>query len=107
MAELKQIYPQYQDAGILVMLDSDSILQQRKLLAEGLPYIDGIKVDVQALSVADQQSIQQWQQHLEDHHKRLILKNIETLADYELAQMLNVRYGQGYFFGRPVMPRMI
>lgn len=107
MAELKQIYPQYQNAGILVMLDSDSILQQRKLLAEGLAYIDGIKVDVQALSVADQQSIQQWQQHLEDHHKRLILKNIETLADYELAQMLNVRYGQGYFFGRPVMPRMI
>ena len=107
VAELKQVYAQYHDAGILIMLDSDLILQQRELLAESLAYIDGVKVDVHQLSTVDQKSIQQWQQYLEAHHKRLILKNIEMLADFELAQTLNVRYGQGYFFGRPVMPRMI
>lgn len=103
---LQGIGQQYRAQHIRIILDTATVVGRMATVKALLPYIDGVKIDLHQFQQNDV-VLQQWQALMKQHEKLFILKGIETKADYQFVQALNVTYGQGYYFSRPVMPKII
>lgn len=66
--------------------------------ARFLPYIDIIKIDFRALTVAQ---IKQQMSTMRGFEGRFLAEKIESYQEYEQAQSLGFDYFQGYFFAKP------
>jgi len=65
-----------------------------------LPYVDIIKVDVQALSIID---INKYVSRIACHGKTLLAEKVETVQQFEQLKLLGFTLFQGYFFAKPEM----
>ncbi len=97
----------YHQAGILIFIDNDDIINDDATLTALLPYIDGIKLDLHRLPAQHQALIAHLQELMDAAGKDLILHGVSSHEDFQEICDLKIRYAQGYYFSRPVMPRMI
>jgi c-di-GMP-related signal transduction protein len=97
----------YHQAGILIFIDNDDIINDDATLTALLPYIDGIKLDLHRLPAQHQALIAHLQELMDAAGKDLILHGVSSHEDFQEICNLKIRYAQGYYFSRPVMPRMI
>ncbi|WP_461214877.1 diguanylate cyclase domain-containing protein [Lacticaseibacillus sp. GG6-2] len=96
----------YRAAGMKILIDDVGSDNSFELVSSSLPYINGIKFAMQNLrkTTSDaelRQRVEFWQAIAQDNQLSLILEGIETAADLAWAKDLGIRYGQGYYFGKP------
>lgn len=104
---LQSVGQQYRASQIQLLLDAELTQAELPLVRTLIPYIDGIKLDLHQFHPGNHVALHQWQALMAQHHKKFVLKGIETKEDYQLARTLKVTYGQGYHFSRPVMPKIM
>lgn len=107
MTQLQAFGRRYRNAGIRIMIDDELKLPGPNASADFVPYVDGVKLNLHQILGDTSFIIQEWQTLMNINKKQLILEGIESREDFELAQKLGIMFGQGYYFSRPVMPRMI
>lgn len=104
--------PSFRKAGVRFVIDD---AQTPGLFAEFAPVIqffDTVKVSLPSKRdvSADAEllaNLSYWQHVCAVHHLELALNNIESDADMRLVDRFGVIYGQGNFFSRPVLPRIL
>mgnify|MGYP004467403943 CR=1 FL=1 len=102
----------YRHAGCEVTLDEVTTATPLNLGKQVLASCDRVKFALQnsresATPDQLQTAVTQWQALADQFGCELVLVGIETTADMALATACQVAYGQGYYFSRPVLPRMI
>lgn len=106
------VAPSFRKAGVRFVIDD---AQTPGLFAEFAPVIqffDVVKVSFPSKRdvSADAEllaNLSYWKHVCAVHHLELALDNIESDADMRLVDRFGVIYGQGNFFSRPVLPRIL
>lgn len=110
--QLRRLAPVYQDFGVHFAIDSAGLPGVYEQFAPVLDLISLVKIPLQQLrpGTSDQQIrkiIAHWQDVCEQQGIYLLLEGIETEQDIVLAHEMGIEYGQGYYFSRPVLPRIV
>ncbi|WP_054750084.1 GGDEF domain-containing protein [Lacticaseibacillus thailandensis] len=51
--------------------------------------------------------ISEWRNLAESHHLPFVMHGIDSDRDLKLARTMGIKYGQGYYFSRSVLPRIV
>ncbi len=102
----------YRQAGVRFVIDAATTPGHFAAFAPVLQYFDIVKVPLAPKrdAVAEQTliaNLNYWQHVCTVHHLQLALDGIECDADMRLVDEFKVVYGQGNFFSRPVLPRIL
>lgn len=112
LTQLQEVAPIYHQAHIRIVLDQldrPFVLSNVQPL---MPYLDGINFNINQLmhyqkSAELQQKITFWARMAQQQHLDFIVKGIENQAEVQMAfNIFHIHYLQGYYFDRPVLPRL-
>ncbi|WP_127848530.1 EAL domain-containing protein [Lacticaseibacillus hulanensis] len=96
----------YRAAHVDILIDDVGSDNSIELVQGSLPYINGMKFAMQNLrkSMSNEELYERvkfWRELATKNNLDFILEGVETDEDLELARKLNVRFVQGYYFGKP------
>ncbi|WP_127848836.1 bifunctional diguanylate cyclase/phosphodiesterase [Lacticaseibacillus hulanensis] len=111
-ASFRQVAPDYLAAGIKFTIDSVGIEGTYAQFAPVLDLFTYAKMPLNELRrLHDEDKIREliryWESVAKTHNLTFILQGIETDRDIHLANDFAVTMGQGYYFSRPVLPRIL
>jgi EAL domain-containing protein (putative c-di-GMP-specific phosphodiesterase class I) len=112
LQQMRRLAPIYRGFGVRFAIDSAGMPGVEQQFTPVLDDISLVKIPLQRLRPgADDQQIRQiiahWQAICAAHHIYLLLEGIESEQDIVLAHEMGIEYGQGYYFSRPVLPRIV
>ena len=110
--QLRRCAPVYRDFGVHFAIDSAGMPGVAAQFAPVLDLISLVKIPLQQLRSATSESeiravIARWQKLCQARGIYLLLEGIESAQDIVLAHEMGIEYGQGYYFSRPVLPRIV
>ncbi|WP_461215840.1 bifunctional diguanylate cyclase/phosphodiesterase [Lacticaseibacillus sp. GG6-2] len=104
--------PDYLASGIHFVIDGCTTPAQFKAFAPVIQYFDAVKIPLIAKPTPDQltamhANLKFWQDTCEQHDMKMVLVGIESDAGLRLCDRYNAAFGQGNYFSRPVLPRIL
>ncbi|WKF84302.1 EAL domain-containing protein [Lacticaseibacillus pantheris] len=107
---LQQMGVLLSQADIHVTIDDVGSDNLRMDVVDLFPFIDNVKFAMQNVrhpgSCADVEAqVGYWKRLADEHHLHFTLGGIESHADVDVAEQLGITEGQGFYFGRPVIPQ--
>ncbi|WP_407893368.1 sensor domain-containing diguanylate cyclase [Lacticaseibacillus sp. N501-2] len=104
--------PIYRQAGVRFVIDHAQTPRRFAEFAPVVQYFDSVKVALPpkrdaAAEAKLLENLRYWQHVCQVHHLDLSLDAIESDADMRLVDQFGAVYGQGNFFSRPVLPRIL
>lgn len=109
--ELAAVSDQYRAAGVkMVLKNATTILQHHQ--PEELAHFDGFKIPLQDIIetyglIEAEQILQQCVDIARQADKFLVLMGVNTRADMALVERYHIRYIQGDYVSRPILPRIV
>ena len=109
---LRALAPVYQEFGVQFAIDSAGMPCVYDEFESVLDLFTLVKIPLQRLRPGVSEAriatiITEWQTICKQKGMYLLLEGIETERDVVLAHNMHIDYGQGYYFSRPVLPRIV
>lgn len=111
-ATFAAIAPKFREAGVQFVIDDAQTPGHFAEFAAVIQYFDFVKVPLPAKRDAQVEAelmanLSYWQHVCQVYDLKLALNHIESDADMRLVDRFGAVYGQGNFFSRPVLPRIL
>ncbi|GAA3612582.1 hypothetical protein GCM10022296_15370 [Secundilactobacillus similis DSM 23365 = JCM 2765] len=112
LTDLKSVLAEYRQADIKLVIDDVALNTNLEELDYLLPYVDGLKFTMTANDVArDRERLQTrlvyWSRIAKQYDLLFVVKGVENQEEVDWLQEHQITaYMQGYYFDRPVLPRV-
>lgn len=110
LATIRRVTAIYRSAHVAVFIDDVGSDNSYELVQQILPYIDGVKFAMQNLRRHEslnriKERVTFWAHTAQQAGIDFILEGVEAQADVTFAKSLAIKHYQGYYFGKPALPR--